>query len=61
MEEFFGLPSAAWGLAGHQSVGGEQLRCASLAFVYMCRSIIIITSFFSSSFSVLASSFYLNP
>jgi len=33
---------SAWGLAGHQSVGGEQLHCAPLVLYIIFIIIIII-------------------
>lgn len=46
--------AAAWGLDGHQSVGGEQLHSAS----FICKYIYIG---YYHYFSVLVNSFYLNP
>lgn len=40
-------PAAAWGLAGHWSVGGEQLHCASLVLYILLLLLLVSLPFLS--------------
>ena len=40
---WLGRGLVAWGLAGHQPVGGQQLRCAPRAPFFLSLSLFIIT------------------